>query len=79
MQQAQNYCPACKKNVPVRYGLKRLSEVSYVDSPCSGVGFDYVKSSGEKTFVSFAKRAAPSFEAAALNQVALWFAGRRVA
>lgn len=59
LQQANNYCPDCKKQVPVTFGLKRLSEVSYVDSPCTGKGFDYVKSDGTRRFVSFAKRAEP--------------------
>jgi hypothetical protein len=60
LQQANNYCPACKKSVPVLFGLKRLSEVSYVDSPCTGKGFDYVKADGSSRFVSFTKRADPS-------------------
>lgn len=57
LQQANNFCPDCKKQVPVRFGLKRLTEVSYVDSPCTGQGFDYVKRDGSSRFVSFAKRA----------------------
>lgn len=57
LQQANNFCPACKKTVPVLFGLKRLTEVSYVDSPCTGKGFDYVKSDGSHRFVAFAKRA----------------------
>ncbi|MFP5236980.1 MAG: hypothetical protein ACLGSD_13845 [Acidobacteriota bacterium] len=56
LQQANNYCPNCKKNVPVRFGLKRLSEVSYVDSPCTGKGFDYVRADGSSKHVAFAKR-----------------------
>jgi hypothetical protein len=56
LQQANNYCPNCKKSVSVLFGLKRVSEVSYVDSPCTGKGFDYVKSDGTKQFVKFAKR-----------------------
>lgn len=60
LQQANNYCPGCKKKVPVRFGLGRLSEVSYVDSPCTGKGFNYVKSDGSSQFVTFTKRA-PSF------------------
>lgn len=56
LQQANNFCSACKKTVPVLFGLKRVSEVSYVDSPCTGVGFDYVKSDGTVQFVKFAKR-----------------------
>ena len=56
LQQANNYCPDCKKQVPVRFGLKRLSEVSYVDSPCTGKGFDYVQADGSKKFVAFTKR-----------------------
>lgn len=58
LQQANNYCPDCKKQVPVTFGLKRLSEVSYVDSPCTGKGFDYVKQDGSSRFVSFTKKAA---------------------
>lgn len=53
--QANNFCPACKKQVPVQFGLKRLSEVSYVDSPCTGKGFEYVKRDGTSKFVSFTK------------------------
>lgn len=56
LQQANNFCPACKKTVPVLFGLKRVSEVSYVDSPCTGVGFEHVKADGTKEFVKFAKR-----------------------
>jgi hypothetical protein len=56
LQQANNFCPACKKQVQVLFGLKRVAEVSYVDSPCTGVGFDYVKADGSKQFVKFAKR-----------------------
>jgi hypothetical protein len=56
LQQANNYCKSCKKDVTVVYGLKRISEVSYVDSPCTGVGFDYVKADGSKQLVKFSKR-----------------------
>ena len=56
LQQANNFCSACKKTVPVLFGLKRVSEVSYVDSPCTGKGFDYVKADGSTQFVKFAKR-----------------------
>lgn len=56
LQQANNYCPACKKNVTVLFGLKRISEVSYVDSPATGVGFEHVKSDGTRSVVKFAKR-----------------------
>jgi hypothetical protein len=56
LQQANNYCKSCKKDVTVIYGLKRISEVSYVDSPCTGVGFDYVKADGSKQLVKFMKR-----------------------
>lgn len=59
LQQANNYCPNCKRNVPVLFGLKRLSEVSYVDSPCTGKGFDYVKADGTTQFVKFAQRSKP--------------------
>jgi hypothetical protein len=54
LAQAANYCPACKKNVVVNYGLESLSEVSYVDSPCTGQGFEYVKSTGVVQMVRFA-------------------------
>lgn len=57
LQQANNYCPNCKQTVPVLFGLKRLTEVSYVDSPCTGKGFDYVKADGSHRFIPFAKRA----------------------
>jgi hypothetical protein len=56
LQQANNWCPTCKKNVVVNYGLKRLSEVSYVDSPCSGVGFEHVKTDGSRVAIKFSKR-----------------------
>lgn len=56
LQQANNYCANCKKQVPVMFGLKRLSEVSYVDSPCTGKGFDYVQADGSQKFVAFTKR-----------------------
>lgn len=68
LQQANNYCPNCKKSVPVLFGLKRVSEVSYVDSPCTGKGFDYVKASGEKVFVKFAKRSEPMATGLQLTQ-----------
>lgn len=72
LQQANNFCPNCKKRVPVRFGLKRLSEVSYVDSPCTGKGFSYVRADGSEKFVSFAKRG-PSFaEAVRLEELKLW-------
>ncbi len=54
LQQANNFCPNCKKQVPVQFGLKRLSEVSYVDSPCTGKGFEYVTRDGTSKFVGFA-------------------------
>jgi hypothetical protein len=60
LQQANNYCPDCKKQVQVLFGLKRLSEVSYVDSPCTGKGFQYVKSDGTSRFVNFTKRVEPA-------------------
>jgi hypothetical protein len=71
LQQANNYCPDCRKQVPVTFGLKRLSEVSYVDSPCTGKGFSYVKRDGTSRFVSFTKRADPSpqFEAATKKSI----------
>jgi hypothetical protein len=56
LQQGMNYCPKCAKTVKVIYGLSKISEVSYVDSPCSGVGFDYVKTDGSKQFVKFLAR-----------------------
>lgn len=58
LQQGANYCKTCKANVQVVYGLKSLTEVSYVDSPCSGIGFDYVKANGSRELVKFAKRSA---------------------
>lgn len=59
LSQASNYCPKCDKQVTVLYGLRSLAEVSYVDSPCSGVGFEYVKSDGSKELVKFQKRENP--------------------
>lgn len=56
MQQGYNYCEHCKKSVAVRYGLKRLAEVSYVDSPAIGEGFEHVKANGSCEIVKFAKR-----------------------
>jgi hypothetical protein len=55
MQQGANFCPTCQKSVDVRYRLASLSEVSYVDSPCTGEGFEYVKSTGETKIVKFEK------------------------
>jgi len=56
MAQASNYCPKCKKNVTVNYGLKSLAEVSYVDSPCTGEGFESVKANGSREVVKFQKK-----------------------
>jgi hypothetical protein len=71
LQQANNWCPTCKKNVVVNYGLKRLAEVSYVDSPCSGVGFEYVKADGSKAAIKFSRRSEPmELTKAQLEQIA---------
>lgn len=53
MQQGNNFCDKCGKNVIVRYGLKRLAEVSYVDSPATGEGFESVKANGSCSIVKF--------------------------
>jgi len=56
MQQGANWCETCGKNVIVRYGLKKLAEVSYVDSPAIGIGFESVKSNGSCEIVKFQKK-----------------------
>lgn len=56
MQQGNNYCPNCNKDVPVLYGLKRIAEVSYVDSPATGEGFEHVKANGSTEILKFAKK-----------------------
>lgn len=55
MEQGANWCNKCKKMVPVLYGLRRLSEVSYVDSPAIGIGFQSVKANGSMEMVKFKK------------------------
>jgi hypothetical protein len=71
LQQATNYCSDCKKNVVVNYGLKRLSEVSYVDSPCTGQGFLYVKANGSSEIVKFAQRSSDmQLTAAQIEEIA---------
>jgi hypothetical protein len=55
MQQGYNFCAACDKNVVVRYGLKKIAEVSYVDSPATGEGFEHVKANGSTEILKFAK------------------------
>lgn len=59
MQQGNNFCTKCKKNVPVNYALKSLSEVSYVDSPATGEGFEHVKANGSREIVKFQQKEAP--------------------
>jgi hypothetical protein len=56
MKQGANWCETCGKDVTVRYGLKRLAEVSYVDSPATGEGFEHVKANGSVEILKFAKR-----------------------
>lgn len=56
LQQGNNYCPKCDDYVTVRYGLRRLAEVSYVDSPATGEGFEHVKANGSVEILKFAKR-----------------------
>lgn len=56
LRQGYNLCTACDTTVKVLYGLKSLAEVSYVDSPCSGEGFEHVKADGSREIVKFAKR-----------------------
>jgi len=70
LQQATNWCADCKKNVVVLYGLKRLSEVSYVDSPCSGVGFEYVKSNGSREIVKFKRSSDMQLTPAQIQEIA---------
>jgi hypothetical protein len=62
LRQADNFCPDCKTNVTVLYGLKKIAEVSYVDSPCSGQGFSYVKANGSREIIKFAKRSTTDME-----------------
>jgi hypothetical protein len=57
LQQGNNACPKCDEWVPVRYGLKRIAEVSYVDSPATGEGFEHVKANGSREILKFAKKA----------------------
>jgi uncharacterized Zn finger protein (UPF0148 family) len=59
LQQGNNYCPECDAYVTVRYGLKRIAEVSYVDSPATGEGFEHVKFNGSREIVKFAKKEIP--------------------
>jgi hypothetical protein len=56
LQQGANFCEACDAMVAVRYGLKRLAEVSYVDSPAIGEGFEHVKAGGSCEIIKFQKR-----------------------
>lgn len=56
MQQGYNFCENCGKNVNVRYGLKRIAEVSYVDSPATGEGFEHVKANGSTEILKFQKK-----------------------
>jgi hypothetical protein len=56
MQQGANWCETCQKNVNVRYGLKKLAEVSYVDSPATGEGFEHVKANGSVEILKFQKK-----------------------
>jgi hypothetical protein len=56
LQQGANFCEACGELVAVRYGLKRLAEVSYVDSPAIGEGFEHVKAGGSLEIIKFQKR-----------------------
>ena len=56
LQQGNNFCPTCDKFVTVRYGLKKLAEVSYVDSPATGEGFEHVKSNGSTEILKFQKK-----------------------
>src|ERR1035437_1802973 len=55
-KQRSNYCPVCKKNVLVLYGLASLAEVSYVDAPCTDEGFEYVKANGSRAIVKFQRK-----------------------
>lgn len=56
LRQGYNFCEKCDKTVNVMYGLKKVAEVSYVDSPCSGEGFEHVKANGSREIVKFARR-----------------------
>ena len=55
LQQGMNFCSECGKMVLVRYGLKRLAEISYVDSPAIGEGFEHVKAGGSCEIIKFKK------------------------
>lgn len=57
MRQGDNYCSSCKCMVAVRYAIKSLVEVSYVDAACTGEGFEYVKADGSRELVKFRKSA----------------------
>jgi hypothetical protein len=56
MQQGYNFCERCGKTVNVRYGLKHIAEVSYVDSPATGEGFEHVKANGSTEILKFQKK-----------------------
>jgi hypothetical protein len=56
MRQGDNFCPNCNKSVSVRYGLRRIAEVSYVDSPATGEGFEHVKANGSIEILKFQKK-----------------------
>lgn len=71
MQQGNNYCPTCDKFVIVRYGLKKLAEVSYVDSPATGEGFEHVKSNGSTEILKFAKKESTVAKTKTVGGVAL--------
>lgn len=58
MAQGANFCRKCGKEVDVVYDLESLSEVSYVDSPCTAEGFEYVKSNGSKSLIKFQSKGA---------------------
>ncbi len=58
-RQGDNYCGKCKAMVDVRYAIKSLVEVSYVDAACTGEGFEYVKADGSRELVKF-RKAAPT-------------------
>src|ERR1017187_10147271 len=56
VKQRSNYCPTCKKQVTVLYGLASLAEVSYVDAPCIDEGFEHVKVNGSREIVKFKRK-----------------------
>jgi hypothetical protein len=50
-----NFCPTCQKKVIVKYGMDRVAEYSYVDTPANPEAvFEYIKSDGARELRKFA-------------------------